>query len=41
MTLFAQLPDSSPVFNRVIEQYFNGKPDMKTLVLLGNDGLAQ
>ena len=31
------LPDSSPVFNRVIEQYFHGKPDMKTLALLGND----
>jgi uncharacterized protein (DUF1810 family) len=37
MTLFAQLPDSSPVFNRVLEQYFHGKPDMKTLALLGND----
>jgi uncharacterized protein (DUF1810 family) len=37
MTLFAQLPDSSPVFNRVLEQYFHGKPDMKTLALLGSD----
>jgi uncharacterized protein (DUF1810 family) len=39
MTLFAQLPDSSPVFNRVLEQYFYGKPDIKTLALLGNGRL--
>jgi len=36
MTLFAQLPNARPVFSRVIDQYFNGKPDTKTLVLLGN-----
>jgi len=36
MTLFAQLPNASPVFYRVIDQYFNGKPDIKTLALLGN-----
>lgn len=36
MTLFAQLPNASPVFSRVIDQYFNGKPDTKTLALLGN-----
>jgi len=37
MTLFAQLPNASPVFSRVIDQYFNGKPDTKTLALLGNN----
>lgn len=36
ITLFAQLPNTSPVFNRVIDQYFNGKPDTKTLALLRN-----
>lgn len=36
MTLFAQLPNASPVFSRVIDKYFNGKPDTKTLELLGN-----
>ena len=36
MTLFAQLPNASPVFSSVIDQYFNGKPDRKTLGLLGN-----
>ncbi|MFI3190837.1 calpastatin [Crenothrix sp. D3] len=36
MTLFAQLPNASPVFSRVIDKYFNGKPDTKTLALLGN-----
>jgi uncharacterized protein (DUF1810 family) len=37
MTLFAQLPNASPVFSRVIDKYFNGKLDTKTLALLGND----
>jgi uncharacterized protein (DUF1810 family) len=36
MTLFAQLPNANPVFSRVIDQYFNDKPDTKTLVLLDN-----
>jgi uncharacterized protein (DUF1810 family) len=29
------------VFSRVIDQYFNGKPDTKTLALLGNEWLIQ
>lgn len=30
------IPNASPVFSRVIDKYFNGKPDTKTLALLGN-----
>lgn len=37
MTLFAQLPNTSPIFSRVLDKYFNGKPDTQTLALLGND----
>jgi uncharacterized protein (DUF1810 family) len=37
MTLFAQLPNASPVFSRVIDKYFNGKLDTKTLALPGNN----
>lgn len=36
MTLFAQLTNASPVFSRVIDKHFNGKPDTKTLALLDN-----
>jgi uncharacterized protein (DUF1810 family) len=35
MTLFACVKDSESVFVRVLDKYFNGKRDKKTLVLLG------
>ena len=35
MTLFASVADSNPVFARVIDKYFNGEKDQKTLDLLG------
>lgn len=34
MTLFARVPDSEPVFARVLERYFNGEEDQTTLDLL-------
>jgi uncharacterized protein (DUF1810 family) len=34
MTLFSQLADTDAVFQQVIDQYFMGKPDSKTLQLL-------
>jgi len=34
MTLFAHIADSNPVFTRVIDKYFDGKLDIKTLELL-------
>jgi len=38
MTLFARVPGSSGVFNRVIDELFAGQPDQATLQLLGQDG---
>ncbi|MCC8423711.1 DUF1810 domain-containing protein [Mucilaginibacter sp. UR6-11] len=35
MTLFASLPDAYPVFQSVLQKFFNGQPDEKTLHLLG------
>jgi uncharacterized protein (DUF1810 family) len=35
MTLFASLPDAYPVFQSVLEKYFNGKMDTQTLRLIG------
>jgi uncharacterized protein (DUF1810 family) len=35
MTLFACVSDSEPVFVRVLEKYFDGKRDEKTMDLLG------
>jgi len=35
MTLFASLPDAYPVFDAVLEKFFDGKRDDKTLHLLG------
>ncbi|MDB5156098.1 MAG: calpastatin [Mucilaginibacter sp.] len=35
MTLFASLPDAYPVFQSVLEKFFNGEPDDKTLRLIG------
>jgi uncharacterized protein (DUF1810 family) len=34
MTLFSMLPDSDPVFQQVLEKYFNGVKDVKTLDLI-------
>jgi len=34
MTLFAQVEGAPPVFEAVLEKYFNGKRDEKTLALL-------
>ena len=36
MTLFASLPDATPVFSQVIDKYFQGKRDTRTLQLLEN-----
>ncbi|MGA2491025.1 MAG: DUF1810 domain-containing protein [Anaerolineales bacterium] len=35
MTLFACATESETVFVRVLEKYFDGKPDKKTQILLG------
>jgi len=35
MTLFASLPDAYPVFQSVLEKFFNGEADDKTLRLIG------
>ena len=35
MTLFALLPGADPVFQAVLQKYFGGRQDRKTLVLLG------
>lgn len=34
MTLFAQVSDTHPIFRRIIDKYFCGKPDPVTLELL-------
>jgi uncharacterized protein (DUF1810 family) len=34
MTLFAALPESNPAFKQVLEKYFNGQDDEKTLKLI-------
>jgi uncharacterized protein (DUF1810 family) len=34
MTLFANISESDPVFSRVLEHYFEGRPDQRTLELL-------
>lgn len=34
MTLFAAVPGADPVFARVLEKYFAGQPDQRTLDLL-------
>ena len=34
MTLFSLVPDSAPVFQNVLEKYFDGKRDNKTLTIL-------
>jgi uncharacterized protein (DUF1810 family) len=38
MTLFGQADDTIPVFNQVLEKFFNGDKDQRTLELLGKGG---
>ena len=35
MTLFGALPNADPVFQAVLDKFYSGKPDAKTLQLLG------
>ena len=35
MTLFGELDDANPVFRKVLDKYFNGAEDQRTLKLLG------
>lgn len=34
MTLFNLLPNTNPVFQAVLDKYFNGKPDQRTIDIL-------
>jgi uncharacterized protein (DUF1810 family) len=34
MTLFSQVPEADPVFMQVLEKYFQGKEDFRTIALL-------
>ena len=36
MTLFAGVPGADQVFVRVLEKYFHGKQDERTIALMGN-----
>jgi uncharacterized protein (DUF1810 family) len=36
MTLFASLPETNPVFQKVLDKFFGGSGDAKTLQLLGS-----
>ncbi len=36
MTLFGSLDDAHPVFQRVLDKYFNGEKDQRTLDLIDN-----
>ena len=36
MTLFAQVDGSDPVFRRVLERYYDGEADARTLALLAS-----
>lgn len=35
MTLFAALPDANPVFQQVLDKFFSGEKDAKTLQIIG------
>ena len=35
MTLFSRVPGADPVFARALEKYYGGKPDARTLDILG------
>jgi len=37
MTLFSELPDTDPVFQKVLNKFFEGKGDPKTLVFLNKN----
>jgi uncharacterized protein (DUF1810 family) len=37
MTLFGSLDGTHPVFQRVLDEYFGGAQDLKTLELLGEN----
>jgi uncharacterized protein (DUF1810 family) len=37
ITLFAAMTEGSSVFSRVLDKYFDGKPDRRTIDLLGCD----
>ncbi|MEZ0486567.1 DUF1810 domain-containing protein [Fibrella aquatica] len=37
MTLFSVIPDADPVFQAVLDKYYNGEPDPQTLALLGRE----
>ena len=36
MTLFAELKETNPVFQKVLDKYFDGETDERTLQILGN-----
>ena len=38
MTLFAAVPGADAVFQRVLDKFFGGRPDAKTLQLIGQPG---
>lgn len=35
MTLFSLLPETDPVFEAVLEKYYEGEADLRTLALVG------
>ena len=35
MTLFSLVPDTDPVFQNVLDKYYGGKRDYRTLIILG------
>jgi uncharacterized protein (DUF1810 family) len=37
ITLFSRVPSADPVFEKALEKYYGGKPDRKTLDILGVD----
>jgi uncharacterized protein (DUF1810 family) len=39
MTLFSHVTDPDSVFDQVLDKYFNGKRDTKTLELLSHFGI--
>lgn len=38
MTLFSSLPDTNPVFQKVLDKFFDGKKDLKTLKIMEEAG---